>query len=124
MDFATQPKRRPAEAILPMINVVFLLLIFFLMTARIAPRAPFELRPPETTLETLGEGTDTLFLSADGVLFHGGLEEAEIWVVLADHDGPLTLRADAGLSAVTFAQVLGRLNEIGIERVDLSMVPR
>lgn len=46
MDFAP-PKRRPrAESIVPMINVVFLLLIFFLMTAQIAPPDPFEVAPP------------------------------------------------------------------------------
>ena len=38
--------RRPRESAVPMINIVFLLLIFFLMTATIAPPAPFAVTPP------------------------------------------------------------------------------
>ncbi|WP_322867174.1 biopolymer transporter ExbD [Aquicoccus sp. G2-2] len=41
-----RPVRRPrGEAILPMINVVFLLLIFFLMTAELAPPEPVAVAP-------------------------------------------------------------------------------
>ena len=36
MEFSTPRMRRAAEPALPMINVVFLLLIFFLMSAQIA----------------------------------------------------------------------------------------
>ena len=48
MDFAPRRPARPArENIVPMINVVFLLLVFFVMTAQIAPPDPFDIAPPE-----------------------------------------------------------------------------
>ena len=48
MQFPDPPRRKPPESIVPMINVVFLLLIFFLMTAQIAPPDPFEINPPDS----------------------------------------------------------------------------
>ncbi len=47
MEFPEPPRRPRAESILPMINVVFLLLIFFLMTSRLAQPDPVEVAPPE-----------------------------------------------------------------------------
>jgi len=40
MEFARPRHRRPLEPIVPMINVVFLLLIFFLMSAQIRTPRP------------------------------------------------------------------------------------
>ncbi|MCI2399226.1 biopolymer transporter ExbD [Aliiroseovarius subalbicans] len=124
MNFASAPNRRPTEAILPMINVVFLLLIFFLMTAKIAPRAPFAVAPPATLVEALAEGHEVLFVSADGALHFGAADEVAIWAALEGFEGILTLRADAGLSAVTFAGLLARLNDAGVVQVELVAVPR
>lgn len=121
MDFATRPKRRPAEAILPMINVVFLLLIFFLMTAQIAPRAPFAVTPPAAPAEGVPEGAGVLFAGADGALFFNGLEGDALWKALGAHGGdtPLILRADAGVEGPVFAALLTRLSGLGIDRVEL-----
>ncbi|UWQ74064.1 biopolymer transporter ExbD [Leisingera sp. M658] len=38
--------RKKCLSLAPMINVVFLLLIFFLLTLQIAPRAPLSIAPP------------------------------------------------------------------------------
>ena len=46
MRFASPPRRSPPESVVPMINVVFLLLIFFLISAQISPPDPFETRLP------------------------------------------------------------------------------
>ncbi|NHX27772.1 biopolymer transporter ExbD, partial [Escherichia coli] len=46
MQFPQHPRRDRGENIVPMINVVFLLLIFFLMTAQIGPPAPIDVTPP------------------------------------------------------------------------------
>ena len=59
------PPRRPrGESIIPMINVVFLLLIFFLLTAQIAPSTPFPLTPPDSASDIPAEARDVLFISA------------------------------------------------------------
>lgn len=121
MDFATTPKRRPAEAILPMINVVFLLLIFFLMTAQIAPRAPFAVTPPDAPSQGAPEGDGILFAGADGALFYNGLQGEPLWAELAEHapDTPLILRADEAFGGVQFAALLTRLGAMGITTVEL-----
>lgn len=68
MDIAPPSPKPRAENITPMINVVFLLLIFFLMTAQIAPPAPFEVVLPDAGSDQPAEGPFTLHLGADGRL--------------------------------------------------------
>ncbi|WP_201150810.1 ExbD/TolR family protein [Rhodovulum sulfidophilum] len=58
------------ESIVPMINVVFLLLIFFLMSARLVPPAPFEAEPPRADGAEPAAG-EMLHLSASGDLAFG-----------------------------------------------------
>ena len=43
MRFAVHPGREKKESIIPMVNVIFLLLIFFLMTSSFIIPDPFEL---------------------------------------------------------------------------------
>ena len=87
---APQP-RPPVESVTPMINVVFLLLIFFLMTATIAPPAPFEVELPA----------------------------AEAEPGAAETPRTLHLRADGAIEAAALARVLTRLGERGVARADI-----
>jgi biopolymer transport protein ExbD len=105
-----------------MINVVFLLLIFFLMTTTIAPRAPFKVDPPKTDLETVTETAPMMFLSANGELFFEGSIGDEAVRVLAGlqlQDSPVTLRADAEASAKEVARLLPKLRELGIREINV-----
>ncbi|SFI41578.1 ExbD/TolR family protein [Albimonas pacifica] len=123
---APQPKP-PVESATPMINVVFLLLIFFLMTATIAPPAPFEVDPPRAEAEPASTETpDTLHLAADGRMAFGEARgEAALDAAAAAVGGagqgasPLSLRADAGMEAAALARVLTRLGERGVARADI-----
>jgi biopolymer transport protein ExbD len=108
------PPRRPrGETIIPMINVVFLLLIFFLLTAQIAPPTPFPLTPPASSAELAGANRDVLFVSADGALAWNEARDAAVWPAIAarTEEGPVEIRADAGLAAATLAAHLKRLRE-------------
>lgn len=61
------------ENIVPMINVVFLLLIFFLLAGTISPRPPFELDPVATKLQPPGQAPeDGLYVSAVGEMYYAG----------------------------------------------------
>lgn len=63
------PKRRGSDAsLLPMINVVFLLLIFFLISAKLAPPEPFAVTPPEAQAGAEATAELTLHLDAAGRL--------------------------------------------------------
>ena len=117
-----RPVRRPArESVVPMINVVFLLLIFFLMTAQIAPPEPFEVNPPESSAGAPADGQRILYVSADGTLALGELRGDAVFPALAGlgENEALMLRADKAVEASQIAALLPRLAAQGIRRVKL-----
>jgi biopolymer transport protein ExbD len=122
------PSRRGAqESIVPMINVVFLLLIFFLMTSQIAPPDPVEVETP-VSISGSGPDADTkLFLDAEGTLFFGETSgEAAFLAVQAQSSGSdrVLLSADKTLEATKLAVTLRRLASLGVERVELVVRPQ
>ncbi|MCV6595834.1 MAG: biopolymer transporter ExbD [Mangrovicoccus sp.] len=125
MRFAQPPRRPRAENIVPMINVVFLLLIFFLMTARIGPPDPFEVVLPSTEREAPSEAGKTLYVSADEALYYDGKTGDEALEALAarDPEAPtLLIKADAGLEATVMAALLRELAARGIKEATLLTV--
>ena len=65
MRFRERSAASPAQletGILPMINVVFLLLIFFMLTGHLSAIDPFEVSPPQTESEGIAESDDMLML--------------------------------------------------------------
>ena len=121
MRFSQPPARPKAESIVPMINVVFLLLIFFMMTARITQPAPFDVTSPEAQSDQEPQDISTLYVAADGQLGLNGQRGDAVWDALAllPDGGPLTLRADAALPARDLSRILTRLAGVGITAVDL-----
>ncbi len=122
MDFS-EPARRPrGESIVPMINVVFLLLIFFLMTSRLAAPEPFEVTPPEADLETEAQSEAIFHVDAAGRMHFDGSEGdaalARLAAVSAETQ-TLQLRADAKLEAKALAGLLKKLAEAGLSRAEL-----
>ena len=121
MNFAPPPRRPRAESIVPMINVVFLLLIFFLMTAQIAPPDPFEVTAPTGDVENPGDGKLILYVSASGQTGFRSLtgEPAIVALIEETGEGPVFLRADAGLPAAELTRLLARLHHAGIIHIEL-----
>ncbi|MFV0332582.1 MAG: ExbD/TolR family protein [Tropicimonas sp.] len=117
-----RPRRQPRENIVPMINVVFLLLIFFLMTAQIAPPEPFAVELPSSDAGTDPASQTTLHIDATGLPGFQGLTGApamELLIELREKDAPLRIRADARLEAARLAALLGELTEAGFFRVEI-----
>jgi biopolymer transport protein ExbD len=134
MDFSDPPRRRPQENLLPMINVVFLLLIFFLISARMTPPEPFAVSPPDALApeDLLAQADFTLFIDEGGLLGYrdtlGDAALAALAAAHADHctrhdcaatPSRLTLRADARLPAARLAQILPQLTPLGFAHIDL-----
>ncbi|MDF1619465.1 ExbD/TolR family protein [Pseudothioclava nitratireducens] len=128
MRFDPAPRRAVSENLLPMINVVFLLLIFFLIAAKLAPPEPFELTPPEAAgapVAELPEGV--LYLAPGGLVGWGEARGEAAWDALAttragcatDCDAALVVRADAGLAGADLAAAMARLRQIGVDRISL-----
>ena len=108
------PKRRPrGESIIPMINVVFLLLIFFLLTAQISPSTPFPVTPPDSSSDIRTQAQDVLYVSATGELAWNEARGDDVWPLIAARtdDGPVQIRADASAPAVTLAAHLKQLRQ-------------
>ncbi len=123
MDFSQPKPRRHTEPALPMINVVFLLLIFFLMSAQIVTPPPLDVQLPRTARGEAPQEDLRLHMSADGALALGDLREAAVWEMLSQTraaDTRVLIRADAALPAADLAVVLGRLSALGFEGVQLA----
>ena len=115
---AARPRR--GENIVPMINVAFLLLIFFLMTAVIAPSDPVRVTPPEAGGDVEAGEDVRIFVEADGTIWQGGSPVA----VLDDVAGAtVLLSADRSLDGARLAQILTELRRAGARDVKLVVAP-
>ncbi|MGI3170158.1 ExbD/TolR family protein [Pseudooceanicola sp. C21-150M6] len=124
MDFAAPRKKNRAESTVPMINVVFLLLIFFLMTAELAPPDPVEVTPPTGAGQTADGAPPVLYLAADGTLAYGELRGENAVAAFAGLGAEgAQLRADSGVEASKVARALKELGQQGLTSVSLVMVP-
>ena len=127
MDFSPPPRKASPESIVPMINVVFLLLIFFLMTSQIAPPDPFEVITPTAQDGAEPEARAGLYLGSTGKLHYDGVEDAAALGRLrsiGSEDTTVLLRADAALEATRLAEILSDLAEVGLSRVELVVQPQ
>ncbi|MEM0948534.1 MAG: biopolymer transporter ExbD [Pseudomonadota bacterium] len=124
MRFSTSQSRiRSIEAIVPMISVVFLLLVFFLMTALLVPGPSQDVSLPFGRASDGKAGTaDVLYLSSDGQPSFGSVTGARALSLASAVKGPLDLRADAAVPATDLADLLDRLAATGVRDVRLITV--
>jgi len=127
MDFGEPARPARAEAILPMINLVFLLLVFFLMVATLAPRPPEPVESPEVA-EAARLETDSvrITLGADGlVAFDGARGDLALAGFTADlsADAVVAIHADRRSPATALARLLGELDGQGVTRIRLVTEP-
>ena len=128
------PRARPLpdseERILPLINVVFLLLVFFMLAGHLASSDPLGVEPPESVSERVPEAAAlVLLVAADGAMAleghsvaPAGLQEA-VAARLRERPGlPVHVKADADLPATRLLGVLERLVAAGARRVRLLTV--
>ena len=94
MKLARTPRRTPPETIIPLIDVVFFLLIFFMLVGRMDATAPFDVEPPvaQTGADMPGGGI-TLSVSADGAMAVDGNEvvDAQARLLAMVREAPETL---------------------------------
>lgn len=124
----TEPApRRAFENILPLINVVFLMLIFFLAAGTLKPFAELDVTPARTAAETASEhGRDTVLVDADGqIAFQGGLlTEAELegrlkLFAASNPAEKLNILADRTLASQTLISVLAVASRAGLKNISL-----
>ncbi|MFN3954108.1 MAG: ExbD/TolR family protein [Pararhodobacter sp.] len=111
------PRRRP-EPTIGLINVVFLMLIFFLIAGTIASAPEPEMRLVSLAGIEARAPQDALVLMADGRLRHGG-QQADLPAYLASLPEPRIARLlpDRDAPATRLLEVARSLREQGAERV-------
>ncbi|MEM8538699.1 MAG: biopolymer transporter ExbD [Pseudomonadota bacterium] len=122
MDFSPPPRRPKGESIVPMINVVFLLLIFFLMTSQIVTPDPFDISVPTATREDEATADPVLYISATNTLHFDGVEGPDALArikAVAEADAILQIKADAALEASALAATLTQLTTAGFSNVEI-----
>ena len=126
------PRRAPMETVIAMIDVVFFLLVFFLLIGRMDATAPFEVVPPlGVTGSDLPGGGVMVALGTDGRLAVNGVEMAEtaaleLLAEMAQADGaalPVRLNAHHAAALGTVLPLLARLEDLGLRDVGLVVTP-
>ncbi|MGF1553318.1 MAG: ExbD/TolR family protein [Paracoccaceae bacterium] len=121
----SRPPRRQddEERVLPLVNIVFLLLIFFMLAGRLAPSDPFEVEPARSErAERAEERPSTLLVGTGGRLALDGavVDEAALIGRLAGASARrLVVRADARVEADRLVRLFGRLRGVGVAAIEL-----
>ncbi len=118
------------DAMLPLINVVFLLLIFFLLAGRLAAIDGLGIEPPASTSGATNDGSDLVVgvtedggLALDGEVTADGALFDAVAARLADADGTaVQLKADGRAAATLVVAVMHKLRRAGVERLRLLTV--
>ena len=127
-----QPQHRGIsddERILPLINIVFLLLIFFMVAGQLAASDRFAIEPPSSGSENNPEGRVTVLVGTDERLAVDG-ERVTVTAlsdtVSARLDGgtnrQVRVKADGRARALRVVAIMEQLREAGAEGIDLLTV--
>ena len=127
MQFDFKKQEEEADNILPMINVVFLLLIFFIMTGALHAVDYFNVNPPSSSSEFEGSLNDTVILvGGDGRLAIDNKEVDEVDLQLSVSDKLSTntgaifrIKADGRVDAARVVEVMELIEAVGVRRVML-----
>jgi biopolymer transport protein ExbD len=137
------PRRRREldDSLVPLINVVFLMLIFFMLAGRIVTPDALQIEPPTSAQgRPVPPAPVVLLMDADGTLALDGevLALPELETRLADRlaktsdlgaaaspsaELAVTLKADAAVRHAQLRPLLERLRAAGIERLRLASKP-
>ncbi len=125
MRFSEKPKRRVIISITSLIDVMFLLLIFFMVTSTFLEQAGMKLDLPSArSAETTVTRRLVLFIGADNSLVLGDrpisiddLEAAMAEAAASSEDGTLVLNADKTVQHGTVIKVMDIAKRAGMKRL-------
>lgn len=121
-------RRRPRQlddALLPLINIVFLLLVFFLSVGRLDGPEPQDRMPTGRPPDSTAAAPRLLVLREDGQLSLDGslFSRQELPLRAANWAGQaLDLRAPASAPATEVLAILGTLRQSGVQEIRLLTV--
>ena len=108
------------ENIVPMINIVFLLLIFFLITSSLVPRPGEIIERPFGLSDSSIEDPNYLFITSNSEIMYLGQTGEIAWDLIKKSEPTnLTIEADRNLAANKFISLLNKLNDINIPHLKM-----
>ena len=131
MKLSRTPRRTPPETIIALIDVVFFLLIFFMLVGRMDATAPFDVLPPvaQTGVDMPGGGV-TVSVASDGALaLDGAIQSREavlesLAAQLADAPDMLVrLNADRAAPLRHVLPLAAEIEGLGAREVVLVLTP-
>ena len=132
MHFTTPPRPKSEDdRILPLINVVFLLLIFFMLAGSLTGSDPFEIAPVKSASEaSSGEKDIEILLGTESQVALDGAVMTQTDMITAltqrlkdQPDTMVRLKADGRIDATKIVVVMEKLREVGVSRLKLLTVP-
>ncbi|HEY7883453.1 MAG TPA: biopolymer transporter ExbD [Cellvibrionaceae bacterium] len=131
MHFENRRPDQSEERILPLINVVFLLLIFFMIAGTLSVTEPFDIKPTHSDTEAQ-VATDTLriLLGHQGQLALQEKTVTEVFLltevgkkIASNPSTRVQLKADGRVAGNKVVQLMERLREAGVEKLQLLTTP-
>lgn len=108
----------------PMIDCIFILLIFFIVTTVFVQEAGIDVDKPEASNSTpLPKNSILIAITETGRIYHGGKEVSLARIrpivhrILAIEDVPIIIQADRDSLHDTFAKVYGEVKAAGGEEI-------
>jgi biopolymer transport protein ExbD len=131
MRLARAPRRTPPETIIPLIDVVFFLLVFFMLIGRMDATAPFEVTPAvAVTGSNMPGGGITLAVGETGALaLDGAAMEAEALIaglsdlLAADRARLVRINAHRRAPLSDVLPLVARIEALGARDVVLVVTP-
>ena len=114
------PRRVEKEAIIPMVNVILLLLIFFLMTSSFIIPDPFEIEKPYADSSNKITTEERLNISKTGKVVVSTLDNEDAWLYLEKRTPQkLLLVTDGRFPAKDLLDISEKLKELGVVEISL-----
>ena len=108
------------ENIVPMINIVFLLLIFFLITSSLVSRPGEIIERPFGLSDSQVEDLNYLFVTSSSEIMYRGQSGEIAWNLIKESNvNILTIEADRNLPATKFISFMNRLSDMNIPHLEM-----
>ena len=108
------------ENIVPMINIVFLLLIFFLITSSLVSRPGEIIERPFGLSDSQVEDPNYLFVTSSSEIMYRGQSGEIAWNLIKESNvNILTIEADRNLPATKFISFMNRLSDMNIPHLEM-----
>jgi len=118
-DFSDQQRKKQKVGLTPLVDVIFILIVFFMLVSSFSNFKTLSILPASTGSAAVSKVLH-LHLSADGRLLTNAKEAGGALLMSAQQNNiPLAIHVKEGVSLQTGVQVLDQLKAQGFENVSL-----